>query len=80
MSSSLKSPAGSISTTGGDVQLVAVQSGESDDTVDFGYAVPAIREEFGLSLETIGWIFGLSFAVAGAAILIWILKALGIFK
>jgi MFS family permease len=38
------------------------------DQALFGYAVPAIREEFGVGLETIGWVFGLSFAVAGVLI------------
>jgi MFS family permease len=38
------------------------------DQALFGYAVPAIREEFGVGLETIGWIFGLSFAFAGIMI------------
>jgi MFS family permease len=38
------------------------------DQALFGYAVPAIREEFGVGLETIGWIYGLSFAFAGVMI------------
>lgn len=38
------------------------------DQALFGYAVPAIRAEFGVGLETIGWIFGLSFGFAGFAI------------
>ena len=38
------------------------------DQALFSYAVPAIRSEFGVGLETIGWVFGLSFAVAGAII------------
>ena len=40
----------------------------SMDQALFGYAVPAIREEFGVPLETIGWIFAVSFAIAGATI------------
>ena len=38
------------------------------DQALFGYAVPAIREEFGVGLEVIGWIFGLSFGFAGVMI------------
>ena len=38
------------------------------DQALFGYALPAIREEFDVSLETIGWLFGLSFAFAGVLI------------
>jgi MFS family permease len=38
------------------------------DQALFGYAVPAIREEFGVGLETIGWVFGLSFGLAGPMI------------
>jgi MFS family permease len=38
------------------------------DQALFGYAVPAIRAEFDVSLPVIGWIFGLSFAIAGATI------------
>ncbi len=40
----------------------------SMDQALFGYAVPAIREEFEVGLEVIGWIFGLSFAVSGLLI------------
>lgn len=40
----------------------------SMDQALFGYAVPAIREEFGVSLQTIGLLFGLSFSGAGLAI------------
>lgn len=38
------------------------------DQALFGYAVPAIREEFGVGIETIGWLFGLSFGIAGVTI------------
>jgi MFS family permease len=38
------------------------------DQALFGYAVPAIREEFGVGLEAIGWVFGLSFGFAGLII------------
>jgi len=38
------------------------------DQALFGYAVPAIREEFGVGLEVIGWVFGLSFGFAGVMI------------
>jgi len=38
------------------------------DQALFGYAVPAIRQEFGLSIQTVGWIFSISFGVAGLLI------------
>jgi MFS family permease len=38
------------------------------DQALFGYAVPAIRQEFGVGLEVIGWVFGLSFGLAGVMI------------
>jgi MFS family permease len=38
------------------------------DQALFGYALPAIREEFGVSIETLGWVFSISFAIAGVLI------------
>ena len=41
------------------------------DLALFGYAVPAIREEFGVSLPTMGWVFSGSFTLGGVA-LVWL--------
>jgi MFS family permease len=47
--------------------LVGLSFANMDQAL-FGYALPAIRQEFDVSLEAIGWLFGLSFAVAGMLI------------
>lgn len=36
------------------------------DQALFGYAVPDIMKEFGISVQTMGWVFALSFAISGA--------------
>jgi len=36
------------------------------DQALFGYAVPGIMKEFGISVQTMGWVFALSFAISGA--------------
>lgn len=41
------------------------------DLALFGYAVPAIREEFGASLTLMGWVFSASFVIGGIG-LIWL--------
>lgn len=38
------------------------------DQALFGFALPAIREDFGVSLSTMGWVLALSFGLAGLLI------------
>ncbi len=46
------------------LSLVAYAFSQMDLAL-FGYAVPSIRAELGLSLEAMGWVFSLSFAMGG---------------
>ena len=38
------------------------------DLALFGYAVPAIRQEFGVSLKLMGWVFSASFIIGGVGV------------
>ena len=47
--------------------LVSVSLANMDQAL-FGYVMPLIRKDFGVSLEAFGWLFAISFAAAGVTI------------
>lgn len=50
--------------------LVAYSFAQLDQAL-FGYAVPGIRQEFGVSLKAMGWVFSTSFVIGGVLI-VWL--------